>query len=58
VILAAWQDIATAAPGAFLLGLFVGWIVSQRYAIVRRREPTENGAPARRKYDKGDPNGP
>jgi hypothetical protein len=56
-VIASWTDIVTAAPGAFLFGLFIGWIVSQRYAIVRRREPTENGTPARRHYDKGDPDG-
>lgn len=45
---ATWQQVIVAAPASFLLGLFVGWIVSQHYAIVHRREP-ENG---RRSYDK------
>jgi hypothetical protein len=36
VILATWQELVIAAPAAFLLGLGVGWIVSQRYSITRR----------------------
>lgn len=48
-MIAAWSDIATAAPAAFVLGLGVGWIVSQKFAIVRRSdEPGAN----RRKTDK------
>ena len=44
-MIAMWTDIATAAPAAFLLGLFAGWIISQRYAIVRKDY-------GRRHYDK------
>lgn len=56
-MIAAWQDVATAAPASFLLGLFAGWIVSQRYAIVRRQDPGGAEQPARRRYDKGGGNG-
>lgn len=49
MILASWTDVVAAAPGSFLIGLGVGWIISQRYAIVKR-----NGDPGvnRRKTDK------
>lgn len=47
-------EIAASAPAAFLIGLGVGWIVSQRYAIVRRNdEPGIN----RRRTDKGGSDG-
>ena len=48
---ASWQEVVASAPAAFLLGVFVGWLVSQRYAVVRRRDPV-NGQRARRDYDK------
>lgn len=49
MILASWTDVVAAAPGSFLLGVGVGWIVSQRYAVVRRSdEPGAN----RRQHDK------
>jgi hypothetical protein len=54
VILADWQSVVAAAPGSFLFGLFIGWIVSQRYAIVRRSdEPGKD----RRRTDKRNGNG-
>jgi hypothetical protein len=36
VTLATVSDVVVAAPAAFVLGLIVGWVVSQRYAIVRK----------------------
>lgn len=37
-VVATISDIAVAAPAAFVLGIFVGWVVSQRYSIVRKRD--------------------
>jgi hypothetical protein len=52
-VIASWQTIVAATPIAFLLGLGVGWLVSQRWAVVRRADELGEN---RRATDRG-PNG-
>lgn len=35
-MIATWQDAVIAAPGAFLTGLIIGFVLSNRYRIERR----------------------
>lgn len=39
-MIAAWTDIVAAAPIAFVIGVIVGFVLSDRYRLVRR-----NGKP-------------
>jgi hypothetical protein len=36
MVLASWTQVAAIAPGAFVVGLLVGWVAAQRWALVRR----------------------
>jgi hypothetical protein len=49
VILAAWQDAVAAAPAAFLIGVAVGFVLSDRFRIVRRN----GGSDHERERDEG-----
>lgn len=37
--LAAWADVIVAYPLAFAAGVLVGWLISNRWAIVKRPPP-------------------
>jgi hypothetical protein len=44
LVLATLTDVTAAAPIAFAAGLLVGFILADRYRLIRRR-PTENDPP-------------
>lgn len=52
-MIASWQAVVAAAPVSFLVGLGAGWLVSQRWAVVRRSDELGEN---RRATDRG-PNG-